>query len=329
MACTAKSTRAIAAALCLGVIALAGCQRHLPAESPEGVEPAQPAAKEAQSEGAGGEAEGITLTAAQAAKLGIATEDAKPIEYAAETSGFGIIMAQAAAHQSRAALERAHRLAGTPGAMSADATDSSTRQAQTDGAALALAEQRLTTIVGTGPRGGIAKNEVMMRALANGTEKLLRATFPLGALQGSAPATLRAAHIDSLSPGATHPAQGWSVKSVWAAPADATVPGRSFFGLVQSSDAAEGERLLVWAPGTGPSREGVRIPAASLVISDGKFWCYVETKPYVYVRRQINPDRPVSDGYFVAEGISAGEKIVTTAAGLLLAHETNPSTEAD
>jgi hypothetical protein len=65
------------------------------------------------------------------------------------------------------------------------------------------------------------------------------------------------------------------------------------------------------------------------VISDGKYWCYLETKPYVYVRRQINPDSPVADGYFVTEGIAAGDKMVTAAAGLLLARETNPSTEAE
>jgi hypothetical protein len=37
----------------------------------------------------------------------------------------------------------------------------------------------------------------------------------------------------------------------------------------------------------------------------------------------------VVDGYFVTEGIAAGDKVVTAAAGLLLARETNPSSEAD
>lgn len=326
--------RTIAAALCLGGLGVMGCHRTPPADAAKAGEAAQPAA------------EGVSLTAEQAEKLGIATEPARPVEYTAETSGFGSVLphdatavavaelasARAAEHQSRAALERAQRLSGTPGAMSADAVASAARQAETDGAALALAEQRLTALIGAGPPGGAA-NEVL-HELASGKIKLLRATFPLGALQGSTPSTLRAAHLDALSPDAVspdapRPAQGWTVNSVWAAPADATLPGRSFFGLLKSGDAAEGERLVVWAPGTGPSQHGVVVPAASLVISDGKYWCYVETKSHVYARRQVNPDRPVADGYFVTEGIAAGDKLVTAAAGLLLARETNPSTEAD
>ncbi len=327
------SMRAVAAALCLGAFGLTGCHRTPPADNAKGAEASQPAEAE----------QGVTLTAEQAERIGVATQPARPIQYTAETSGFGIVIshdavatavaelttAQAAAHQSHAALERTQRLIGTAGAMSADAVDSAARQAETDSAALALAEQRLTTIIGAGPPGGVAKNGPVLHELASGKIKLLRATFPLGALQGSTPATLRAAHLDTLSPGAAHPAQGWSLDSVWAAPADATLPGRSFFGLLKNSDAGEGERLLVWAPGTGPSQQGVVVPAASLVISDGKYWCYVESKPHVYVRRQFNPNSPVADGYFVTEGIAAGDKVVTAAAGLLLARETNPGTEAE
>jgi hypothetical protein len=321
--------RTITTALFVGGLGLMGCQRAPPADAAKAGEAAQPAA------------EGVTLTAEQAAKLGIATQPAKPIEYSAETAGFGMVVphdatavavaelatARAAEHQSRAALERAQRLTGTPGAMSADAVASAARQAETDGAALALAEQRLTALIGVGPPGGAANT--VLQEVASGKIKLLRATFPLGALQGSTPATLRAAHLDALSPDAPRPAQGWNVNSVWAAPADATLPGRSFFGLLKSGEAAEGERLVVWAPGTGPSQHGVVVPAASLVISDGKYWCYVETKPHVYVRRQVDPDRAIADGYFVTEGIAPGDKLVTAAAGLLLARETNPSTEAD
>ncbi len=338
--CAATSRRAMAAALCLGVLGLTGCHRAPPGENAKSADAAKLSPKdEKQEEGAAG----VTLTAEQAKSVGIATEPAKPLQYTAETSGFGIVIphdtiatavaelttAQAATRQSHAALERAQRLKGTPGAMSADAVESAARQAETDSAALALAEQRLTTIIGAGPTGGLEKNGSVLQGLASGKIKLLRATFPLGALQGSMPAALRAAHLDALSPAAPHPAQGWRLNSVWAAPADATLPGRSFFAPLENTDAGEGERLLVWAPGAGPSQQGVLVPATSLVISEGKYWCYVETKPQVYVRRQINPDRPVADGYFVTEGIAAGDKIVTAAAGLLLARETNPNAEAD
>jgi hypothetical protein len=331
---------AIAAELCLGGLGLMGCHRTPHAETAQSADTAQPASKPA---GEPNDApEGVTLTAEQAEKMGVATEPAKPLEYTAETSGFGIVIhhdaiatavaelttAQAAARQSRAALERAQRLSNTPGAMSADAVESAARQAETDSAALTLGEQRLTTIIGSAP-AAVARNGPVLRELAGGKIKLLRATFPLGALEGSRPATLRAARLVALSPGAAHPAQGWSLDSVWPAPADASLPGRSFFGLLKNADAGEGERLLVWAPGTAPSQRGVVVPAACLVISDAKYWCYVETKPHVYARRPIDTERPVADGYFVTEGIAAGDKVVTAAAGLLLARETNSGSEPD
>jgi len=47
------------------------------------------------------------------------------------------------------------------------------------------------------------------------------------------------------------------------------------------------------------------------------------------VRKAVDTTRPLDDGYFVNEGIMAGDAIVVTAAGLLLARELNPSSEAE
>ena len=85
---------------------------------------------------------------------------------------------------------------------------------------------------------------------------------------------------------------------------------------------------MSWAP-VGAAEPGVLVPAAAALISAGKFWCYVETKPGTFVRTEFDPGRPVAEGYFVKEGISAGDKIVTAAAGQLLARETNSSAEPE
>lgn len=322
---------ALAAIASLGLLGLPGCHK--------GTEAAAPAKDEAAKEGSAATAgEGVTLTAEQVTKLGIATEAAKTADYTAEIVGYGIVIphdgiaaavaelttAQAAQEQSRAAAARAQRLAGTPGAMSADAVETSTRQVATDSAAVVLAERRLSTVIGAGP---LASTGAALQDLASGKAKLLRASFPLGALQGPTPTSLRAAHLQANSSGAHTP--GWGLHPVWNAPADANLPGRSFFAVLNGSDAGEGERLLVWAPGSGPAQRGVTIPAAALVISEGKYWCFVEQKPGTYVRREVATDRPLGDGYVVTQGIAAGEKLVTAAAGLLLAREMNPSTEAD
>jgi hypothetical protein len=71
------------------------------------------------------------------------------------------------------------------------------------------------------------------------------------------------------------------------------------------------------------------VPYSATVISASKYWCYVEEKPGFFVRTAIDPSMPTDDGYFVNEGIAPGARVVTSAAGLLLARETNPSTEAE
>ena len=300
---------------------LVACQRAAPPEA-------------ARTSAAAAPAEGVTLSAEQVTREGIATSAASAADYAPETTGYGVVIAhdtvavavaelttaQAAAAQSRAAAARAQRLAGTPGALSADTVESATRQVAADTAALALAEHRLSSVIG-GELPAALRSGPALQDLASGKVKLLRATFPLGAPFPGTPASLRAARLDAAS--------GWTLRPVWSAPADANLPGRSFFALLKDVAAGEGERLLVWAPGAGPAQHGVTVPAASLVISDGKYWCYIEQKPGLYVRREVATERPVGADYFVTQGIAAGDRVVTAGAGLLLARELNPSTEAD
>ncbi|MGC1457728.1 MAG: hypothetical protein WA825_05590 [Steroidobacteraceae bacterium] len=317
--------RALAARLLflgLGMLGIAACHRTAPDAADE---PAKAAA------------EGVSLSAEQVQKLGIVTEAVKSFDYTPEIAGYGVVIphdsiatavaelatARAAADQSRAVAARAQRLAGTPGAMAADTVENATRQAASDNAALELAQRRLATVIGEGIPGGIAATP-LLQDLASGKVKLLRASFPLGVIQGVAPPTLRVARLDT-----AQQTQSWNVHPLWSAPADPSLPGRSFFGVLRMSDAGEGERLLVWAPGTEAAQRGVTVPAAALVISDGKYWCYVQDKPDHYVRREIVTDKPVATAYFVTQGIAAGDKVVTAQAGLLLARETNPSTEAD
>jgi hypothetical protein len=318
----------------LGVAMFAGCHR-----APAAADVKDESAKEAAPKDS---AEGVSLSAEQVEKLGIATQAARSMDYRDEIAGYGVIIphdtiatavaelssAQAAQEQSRAAAARAQRLAGTPGAMSADAVETATRQIATDTAAVALAQRRLSSVVGSGLPGGLAAGSALQE-LASGDAKLLRVTFPLGVLQGATPAALRAAPLDGSVPSTPPVSQGWTVHPLWSAPADPALPGRSFFAVLKGGGAGEGERLLVWAPGTGPAQRGVLVPAAALVISDGKYWCYVEQQPRIYIRREIATDRPIDAGYFVTQGIAPGDKVVTAAASLLLAREMNPSTEAD
>ncbi|HKB96036.1 MAG TPA: hypothetical protein VKB94_04250, partial [Rhizomicrobium sp.] len=109
-------------------------------------------------------------------------------------------------------------------------------------------------------------------------------------------------------------------------PADAAVPGRSFYALVEGSDLAQNERVTVAIP-TGAAQTGAKIPARALVFGESESWAYVQTGAYTFLRTKVDISRPVGDGYFV-NNIKPGDKVVADGAGLLLAREINPSTAA-
>jgi len=327
----------ISAAVCLSSLLLWGCHKAPPTAAEAA--PASDGKTGESAKPAGGKeeaSEGVVLTPDQVGKLGLATQTAQSSQYTEEASGYGVVVphdaiaqaaaelvtAQATQRQSQSALSRAKRLSGTPGAVSADVEEAAVHQAAVDTAALTLTTQRLSTTLGLKPPWKNGENNAILQDLASGRIKLLRVTFPLGALSGGTPASLRATHI-----GAGKADQGWKMNAVWDAPADASVPGRSFFALLKGSDAGEGERLLVWAPIGMAS--GVVIPAAAAVMSEGKYWCYLEKKPGTYVRTEVDTGIPTADGYFVTEGVAAGDKVVVTAAGQLLAKESNSGAESD
>ncbi len=320
------------ASLFLSILLLGACGKQQPAADAAKAAPEEKKAEDAASAD-------VKLEVDEVAKLGIAAAAAISVRYVPAKQGFAVVLshdaiaqavadvatAQAGARQSQAVLARMARLAGTAGAESAEARESAVRQAAVDSAALHLAEAKSSEIVGQHPPWAARDDSKVLAELAAGRSKMLRVTFPLGALNGTAPNSLRIARLDA---GAT--AERWTVHVVWDAPADPGAPGRSFFALLQHTDAGEGERLLAWtnADGSGGTESGVLVPPAAVVMSDGKYWCFVERQAGVFTRIPLDISRPMADGYFVA-GIKPGERIVTLGAGLLLARQTNPSTEAE
>ena len=315
-------------------MSLSGCHKTPPttatAQAAE-----EPAGKDKP--GAAEESEGVSLKPEEVEKMGIVTAEAKSITHAPEATGFGVVLAHesiatavaeletaaAAERQSRAALERTQHLAGTAGAMPADAVEGLQRQAAVDRVALELAHRKLSSLFGQNSPWKNQLNSPQLRALASGDAKLVRVSFPLGATGDAPPNSLRLAHINASQGGGSI-----EVHSLWSAPADASIPGRSYFAYLKSNHFGEGERLLAWVP-IGEAESGVLVPASAAIINGGKYWCYVEEKPGQFVRSELDPNMATNDGYFVKEGIEAGAKIVTVSAGLLLAREINPSTEAD
>ena len=279
---------------------------------------------------------GLTLKAEEIASLGITTVRARAAQYRQQISGYGVVTAldaiaqtaadvattQAAAAQSSAAAARARSLAtGEEAAVSREVVETAQSKATADQAALMLARRKTEAVFGrNAPWRDAASRQAIMERLASGASVLVRLTFPLGTLGTAMPATLRIARLGA------NP-KSWTATTVWDAPADATLPGRSFYALLDSSDLAQNEHVTATVP-VGPAQSGVIVPATALIYGDSEAWVYAEPKPGNFVRTKIDTGKALEDGYFVAEGIPAGRPIVVSGAGLLLAREANPSSEA-
>jgi hypothetical protein len=281
---------------------------------------------------------GIALSADEIKSMGIATAPATPTQFTQSIKGYGVVTAldtiaqtdadfataAAAAAQSQSAAARAQSLStGDEAAVSREVVETAQSKAAADQAALTLARRKADASFGIhAPWQNAAERSAIMARLASGKAVLVRVTFPAGAVGGAAPASLQ---ISRLGAGAAR----WTAHQIWDAPGDATLPGRSFFALVDGSDLAQNERVLASVP-NGSGETGVAVPASALLLSDSQTWVYVQNGDNHFLRTPIPTDKPLGADYFVPNGggIAAGQKIVTNGAGLLLSREVNPSTSA-
>jgi hypothetical protein len=289
--------------------------------------------KPAEAEKESAEMPGITLKPEEVASLGITIQPATAAQFTARISGYGVVTAldtiaqadsefltaQAAAAQSQAAAARARSLStGEEAAISREQMEVAQSKAAADAAALALARRKTEAAFGLrSPWRDIATRQAAMRRLASGAAVLVRVTFP--ATGGAVPRTLEISRMGT-------DGKSWTTHTIWDAPADAAVPGRSFYALVDGSDLAQNERVTAAIP-TGAAQAGAKIPAKALVFGESESWAYLQTGAYTFLRTKVDISRPIGDGYFVTN-IKPGGKVVADGAGLLLAREINPSTEA-
>jgi multidrug efflux pump subunit AcrA (membrane-fusion protein) len=71
----------------------------------------------------------------------------------------------------------------------------------------------------------------------------------------------------------------------------------------------------------GKPLDGVIVPNAAVVRSSGHTWVYVQVNDITFARREISVDHPVPGGWFVTDGITAHDRVVTTGAETLLSEE--------
>lgn len=276
---------------------------------------------------------GITLKAEEIQSLGLTVQLAAAAQYQGQISGYGVVTAldtiaqavsdfltaQATAAQSQAAAARARSLAtGEEAAISREQLEAAQSKAAADQATLALARRKSEAVFGlNSPFRDPEARARVMREFASGAAVLVRVTFP--ATGGEAPRRLIISRMGA-------DAKSWTATTIWDAPADPAVPGRSFYAIVHGSDLAQNERVTAAIP-SGAPQAGAKIPAHAVVFGESEAWVYLQTAARTFVRTKVDTSRPMGDGYFVTD-VKPGDKIVVDGAGLLLAHEVNPSTEA-
>ncbi len=282
---------------------------------------------------------GITLKAEEMESLGLTVRPAVAAQYQGQISGYGVVTAldaiaqadsdflaaQATATQSQAAAARARSLStGEEAAISREQLEAAQSKAAGDQAALALARRKSEAAFGlNSPFRDPGARARAMGEFASGAAVLVRVTFP--ATGGEAPRRLIISRMGA-------DAKSWTATTMWDAPADPAVPGRSFYAIVRGSDLAQNERVTAAIP-SGAPQAGATIPARAVVYGESEAWVYQQTGPRTFLRSPVDTGRPLNtgeggDGYFV-NNIKPGQKIVEDGAGLLLAHEVNPSTEAE
>ena len=102
---------------------------------------------------------------------------------------------------------------------------------------------------------------------------------------------------------------------------DPRIQGRSFLYVVPAHlGLAPGINLLAHLS-IGSPLKGLIVPASAVVWSEGKAWVYQQTASDHFARRAVATDTPVETGFFVTEGFSQGDRVVTQGAQALLSEE--------
>lgn len=108
-----------------------------------------------------------------------------------------------------------------------------------------------------------------------------------------------------------------------ASSADAQTQGQGFLLLVKSEAArlSVGRMLTGFLQLPGEPEHGVTVPRAAIVRHEGEAFIYLATKDGEFTKKEIELEHATEKGWFIHEGLKAGEKIVVSGAQQLLSEE--------
>ena len=102
---------------------------------------------------------------------------------------------------------------------------------------------------------------------------------------------------------------------------DPRIQGTSFLYIAPAHlGLTPGVNLLAHLS-VGSRMKGLIVPTSAVVWSEGKAWAYQQTASDRFTRRAVSTDAPIEKGFFVTQGLSAGDRVVTHGAQALLSEE--------
>lgn len=107
---------------------------------------------------------------------------------------------------------------------------------------------------------------------------------------------------------------------------DATLPGETYFYLVEGGGLRAGMRVTARISLGGDRLDGVVVPASAVVWYAGKAWAYVRKDAETFARYEVSTAQELDGGWFNAAGddgagLRAGDQVAVSGAQLLLSEE--------
>ena len=224
---------------------------------------------------------------------------------------------------ARREFQRLSALNADGGSIAMKRVEEAEAQVRLDRVAVTSAESRRDTLIGEARQGWgpvvaawlLDAEASDIQALIDGESVLVHAVMPIGE---ALPGDLTDVRL-STARGATgeRPAS-----YVSAAPyTDPLIQGESHFFRADASGLRAGMRIILHLPlGTAP-RRGVIVPDSAVVWALGQSWAYLALDDEHFARIHVATDIERPGGWFVADGIAPGERIVVTGAQTLYAEE--------
>lgn len=195
---------------------------------------------------------------------------------------------------------------------SAQAVETAEAALQRDRVALLAARSRLTA------GWGRALAEKATLALLEEALQQGWGLVRIDSTPGSNPVVPIAARVGAL----TDNSQLTAVELLGPAPStDPQLQGTGWLALWREHALPPGATIRATLTLPGEPQKALVLPRAAFVRHEGSTWVYVQTGTGSYERRRVELARPLPDGYALAGGVEAGDKVVVVGAQQLLSTE--------